>query len=65
MITFGFSSRATAEFLHENSTVDFATVHYINDPSLIVKHPPMVLFNAAPEFDLRGQSVAETTGARE
>jgi acyl-CoA hydrolase len=65
VITFGLGSAEMYEFLHENPTIGFAPVQYVNDPSVIARNPRMVSINSALEVDLQGQIVADTMGPRQ
>lgn len=65
VITFGLGSKAMYEYLHENESVRFAPVQYVNDPSVIARNPRMVSINSALEVDLQGQIIADTMGARQ
>jgi len=65
VITFGLGSAEMYEFLHENRSVGFAPVSYVNDPSVIARNPRMVSINSALEVDLHGQIIADTVGPRQ
>jgi acyl-CoA hydrolase len=65
VITFGLGSSQMYEFLHENPTIGFAPVSYVNDPSVIATNPRMVSINSALEVDLHGQIIADTIGPRQ
>jgi acyl-CoA hydrolase len=65
VITFAAGSPEMYEFLHENTTIGMAPVHYTNDPHVIRQNHRMVSINSALEVDLQGQIVADTIGARQ
>jgi 4-hydroxybutyrate CoA-transferase len=45
--TFGLGSAEMYEFLHENSTIGFAPVQHVNDPTVIASNPSMASINSA------------------
>jgi acyl-CoA hydrolase len=62
--TLALGSQRLYEFLHENSSVDFAPVDWVNDPRVIARQPSFVAINATTEVDLYGQCASETVAGR-
>src|SRR5215207_5270603 len=62
--TLALGSKRLYEFLHENSSVDFAPVDWVNDPRVIARQPNFVAINATTEVDLYGQCASETVAGR-
>jgi acyl-CoA hydrolase len=62
--TLALGSQRLYEFLHENSSVDFAPVDWVNDPRVIARQPGFVAINATTEVDLYGQCASETVAGR-
>jgi acyl-CoA hydrolase len=62
--TLALGSKRLYDFLHENSSVDFAPVDWVNDPRVIARQPSFVAINATTEVDLYGQCASETVAGR-
>ena len=62
--TLALGSKRLYDFLHENSSVDFAPVDWVNDPRVIARQPGFVAINATTEVDLYGQCASETVAGR-
>jgi acyl-CoA hydrolase len=62
--TLALGSKRLYDFLHENSSVDFAPVDWVNDPRVIARQPNFVAINATTEVDLYGQCASETVAGR-
>lgn len=62
--TFAFGTKRLYDFIHENPSVEFLPVSYMNDPREIAKEDHMVSINASTEVDLYGQCASETIGGR-
>jgi acyl-CoA hydrolase len=62
--TLALGSKRLYDFLHENSSVDFAPVDWVNDPRVIACQPSFVAINATTEVDLYGQCASETVAGR-
>lgn len=62
--TFALGTRRLYDFLHENPSIAFLPVDFVNDPRVIAQEPLMVSINATTEVDLLGQAASETIGGR-
>jgi acyl-CoA hydrolase len=62
--TLALGSKRLYDFLHENSSVDFAPVDWVNDPRIIARQQNFVAINATTEVDLYGQCASETVAGR-
>jgi acyl-CoA hydrolase len=62
--TFALGTRRLYDFLHENPSIQFLPVEWVNDPRVIAQQPLMVSINATTEVDLLGQVASETIGGR-
>jgi acyl-CoA hydrolase len=62
--TFALGTRRLYDFLHENPSIQFLPVEWVNDPRIIAQQPLMVSINATTEVDLLGQAASETIGGR-
>ena len=62
--TFALGTRRLYDFLHENPSIQFLPVEWVNDPRVIAQQPLMVSINATTEVDLLGQAASETIGGR-
>jgi acyl-CoA hydrolase len=62
--TLALGSKRLYDFLHENSSVDFAPVDWVNDPRVIARQPSFIAINATTEVDLYGQCASETVAGR-
>ena len=62
--TLALGSKRLYDFLHENSSVDFAPVDWVNDPRIIARQPNFVAINATTEVDFYGQCASETVGGK-
>jgi acyl-CoA hydrolase/GNAT superfamily N-acetyltransferase len=60
--TFCMGTRETYEFLDNNPTIEFRTVDFTNNPSVIARQDNMIAINSALEVDLTGQATAESIG---
>jgi acyl-CoA hydrolase len=58
--TLALGTKRLYDFLHENSSVDFAPVDWVNDPRIIARQPNFVAINATTEIDFYGQCASET-----
>jgi len=47
------------EFINDNPAIEFYPSDYVNDPSIIARHPKMVSLNVASVMDLTGQVAAD------
>ena len=62
--TFALGTRRLYDFLHENPSIQFLPVEWVNDPRVIAQQPLMISINATTEVDLLGQAASETIGGR-
>jgi acyl-CoA hydrolase/GNAT superfamily N-acetyltransferase len=60
--TFCMGRRKTFDFLRENSSIEFRTIDYTNNPLIIAQNSRMTAINSALEVDLTGQATAESLG---
>ncbi|MGB5100529.1 MAG: GNAT family N-acetyltransferase [Methanothrix sp.] len=60
--TFCMGRRHTFDFLWENSSIEFHTIDYTNNPLIIAQNRKMTAINSALEVDLTGQATAESLG---
>lgn len=60
--TFCMGRRQTFDFLKENSSIEFRTIDYTNNPLIIAENRKMTAINSALEVDLTGQATAESLG---
>ncbi len=63
--SFGPNSREGCDFVHNNQTVRYYPVSYINNPYNIAKNDNMVSINNALMVDLTGQVCSESLGFRQ
>jgi acyl-CoA hydrolase/GNAT superfamily N-acetyltransferase len=59
---FCMGSRETYDYVNDNPAIEFKTIDYTNNPSIISQHEKMVAINSALEIDLTGQVTAESLG---
>jgi acyl-CoA hydrolase len=62
--TLALGSKRLYDFLHENSSVDFAPVEWVNDPRIIARQQNFVAINATTEVDFYGQCASETVAGQ-
>ena len=60
--SFCMGRKETYEYLHKNEAVEFRTIDYTNDPTMIAGQKKMTAINSALEIDLTGQATAESLG---
>ena len=60
--SFCMGNRSTYEYIHNNPTVEFRTIDYINNPLVIARNDNMTAINAALQIDLTGQATADSLG---
>ncbi|MEL7158694.1 MAG: acetyl-CoA hydrolase/transferase C-terminal domain-containing protein [Actinomycetota bacterium] len=61
--TFALGTQRLYDFCNENDAVVFLSVHEVNDPRTIGRHPNFVSINGTLEVDLMGQAASETLGS--
>ena len=62
--TFALGSKRIYDYIDDNPAVEMLPVEYVNDPTVIARHPNFVSVNAALEVDFFGQVSAESLGTR-
>jgi acyl-CoA hydrolase/GNAT superfamily N-acetyltransferase len=60
--SFCMGKRDTYAFIHDNPAIEFRTIDYTNNPTVIARQENMVAINSALQLDLTGQSTAESIG---
>ncbi|HNY35328.1 MAG TPA: GNAT family N-acetyltransferase [Methanothrix soehngenii] len=60
--TFCMGRRRTFDFLRDNSSIEFRTIDYTNNPLIIARNSRMTAINSALEVDLTGQISSESLG---
>jgi acyl-CoA hydrolase len=60
--SFAIGSRRMYDFLDDNPGVEFHSIEYVNDPTVISQHDDFVSVNATIEVDLIGQACSESIG---
>lgn len=60
--TFAAGSKRLYDFLHDNPSIEFRPVDYVNDPAVIASHRKMMSINSCVEVDLLGQVCSESMG---
>jgi acyl-CoA hydrolase len=61
---FVLGTRRIFDFIHENSSCEFRTISYTNDPFVVAQNDRMVAINSALQVDLTGQVCADSLGTR-
>ena len=59
---FCMGNKETYDFIHDNPAVEFRTIDYTNNPSVIAALGNITAINSALEIDLTGQATAESIG---
>ena len=62
LASFCMARTSTYEYLHDNPSVEFKPVEYVNNPLIIAQNHNMCAINAALEIDLTGQATADSLG---
>ncbi|HUV97582.1 MAG TPA: acetyl-CoA hydrolase/transferase C-terminal domain-containing protein [Acidobacteriaceae bacterium] len=52
------------DFIHDNSSFEFRSISYSNDPFVVAQNDRMVAINSALQVDLTGQVCADSLGTR-
>ncbi|MFZ2473265.1 MAG: GNAT family N-acetyltransferase [Methanothrix sp.] len=60
--TFCMGRQHTFDFLRKESSIEFRTIDYTNNPLIIAQNRKMTAINSALEVDLTGQATAESLG---
>ncbi|HOT45761.1 MAG TPA: GNAT family N-acetyltransferase [Spirochaetota bacterium] len=61
--SFCMGTRPTYEFIHDNPLIDFRSIDFTNNPTIIAGIDNMVAINSALQVDLTGQATAESIGS--
>jgi 4-hydroxybutyrate CoA-transferase len=62
--SFVMGTKKLYDFVHDNPAVELRDCSYVNDTSIIRRHPKVTAINSAIEVDLTGQVVADSIGER-
>lgn len=62
--SFCIGSQRLYEFIDDNPSVELLSAAYVNDTSIIRRHPKVTAINSAIEVDLTGQVCADSIGSR-
>lgn len=63
--TFTLGTRKVYDFVHDNPSVSFKDVSFVNDTSVIRKNKKVVAINSAIEIDITGQVCADSIGTHQ
>lgn len=61
---FVLGTRRLIDFIHENSSFEFRSISYTNDPFVVSQNDRMVAINSALQIDLTGQVCADSIGTK-
>ena len=61
---FVMGSKKLYEFVHDNPSVVFLDIAYVNDTNVIRRNPKVTAINSAIEIDLTGQICADSIGKK-
>ena len=61
---FVLGTRRLFDFIHENSSFEFRSISYTNDPFVVAQNDRMVAINSALQIDLTGQVCADSIGTK-
>jgi 4-hydroxybutyrate CoA-transferase len=64
VLAFVLGSRRLFDFVHENSSFEFRSVSYTNDPFVVAQNDRMVAINSALQVDMTGQVCADSLGTK-
>lgn len=64
VVTFVLGTQRLFDFIHENSSFEFRSISYVNDPFVVAQNDRMVAINGALQVDLTGQVCADSLGTR-
>jgi acyl-CoA hydrolase len=59
---FAIGTRKLYDFIHDNPSISFMDVSFVNDTSVIRKNPKVVAINSAIEIDITGQVCSDSIG---
>ena len=60
--TFVLGTKKVYDFVHDNPSVAFMDVSFVNDTSIIRRNPKVTAINSAIEIDITGQVCADSIG---
>ncbi|HOO56155.1 MAG TPA: GNAT family N-acetyltransferase [bacterium] len=60
--SFCMGTKDTYDFIHDNPSVEFRPVDYVNSPLVIARNRSMVAINSGLQIDLSGQASVESIG---
>ena len=61
--TFVLGTKKVYDFVHDNPSVSFMDVSFVNDTSIIRRNPKVTAINSAIEIDITGQVCADSIGS--
>ncbi len=61
---FVLGTKRLFDYIHENSSFEFRSISYTNDPFVVAQNDRMVAINSALQVDLTGQVCADSLGTR-
>jgi 4-hydroxybutyrate CoA-transferase len=64
VLSFVLGSRRLFDFVNENSSFEFRSVSFTNDPFVVARNDRMVAINSALQVDLTGQVCADSLGTK-
>lgn len=59
---FALGKKALYQYIHDNPSIVFLDIDYVNDPHVIRRNPRVIAINSAVEIDLTGQVCADSIG---
>ena len=62
LATFCMGRQSTYEYLHDNPSIEFRPVEYVNNPLVIAQNRNLCAINTALEIDLTGQATSDSLG---
>jgi acyl-CoA hydrolase len=62
--SFVLGTQRLFDFIHDNSSFEFRSVSYTNDPFVVAQNDKMVAINSALQVDLTGQVCADSLGTK-
>ena len=64
LLSFVLGTRKLFDFLHENSSFEFHSISYTNNPMVVAQNEKMVAINSALQVDLTGQVCSDPIGTK-
>ena len=62
--SFVLGTQRLFDFIHDNSSFEFRSISYTNDPFVVAQNDRMVAINSALQVDLTGQVCADSLGTK-